>query len=195
MKEHSPSQLLWPWWWETAGIATSVTSMVVVIAVLWSIKDMSLSNWPLRIQPNTLVSICATVSKSALLVPVAGCISQMKWPYFENTTGRSLSHLQFFDDASRGPWGSLTFLWHLHGRTFVASVGAIVTITAMALEPSAQQLLNFPTRTRVLEKGSATMLNANYWNSTMFESTPFCRSFLVSRSMSVLTVVQFSCSQ
>lgn len=53
----------------------------------------------------------------------------------------------------------------------------MITITTMALEPSAQQLLEFPTRTVVLEEGGATLLNAYSWNSTMFQTTAICKSF------------------
>lgn len=56
---------------------------------------------------------------------------------------RSLEHLQIFDDASRGPWGALKFFLFARKATFIAYVGCIVTIAAIALDPFTQQILSY----------------------------------------------------
>jgi hypothetical protein len=61
---------------------------------------------------------------------------------------RRLSPLtQLFGDASRGPLGSLQLLWKLHSKTWLASWGSAITLLALAMDPFAQQLLSYPSRT------------------------------------------------
>ncbi|KAF1967799.1 hypothetical protein BU23DRAFT_411161, partial [Bimuria novae-zelandiae CBS 107.79] len=96
------------WWWEIYATTLAVASTIAVISVLISIQGKPLADWGLPIQPNSLVAVFSTIAKSALLVPIAECISQLKWTYFE--APRTLSQMQVFDDASRGPWGALVML-------------------------------------------------------------------------------------
>ncbi|KAL1624687.1 hypothetical protein SLS56_007750 [Neofusicoccum ribis] len=58
------------------------------------------------IRPHALISVFAAFAKSALILPLTECISQYKWLYFSRNQQR-LQDLQTFDDASRGPLGSL----------------------------------------------------------------------------------------
>ena len=59
---------------------------------------------------NTVVAIIATAAKASLLLPVAECVSQQKWFWFERD-GRSLEDMSTFDSASRGIWGGFELLW------------------------------------------------------------------------------------
>lgn len=59
---------------------------------------------------NTIVAIISTFAKAALMLPVAECISQLKWAHFEKGYHR-LSDMNTFDHASRGIWGSLVLVW------------------------------------------------------------------------------------
>jgi hypothetical protein len=87
---------------------------------------------------NSLVAIFSTIAKSSLLFPLAECMGQLKWAYFEKP--RSATYLQSFDSASRGPWGAVQLLWQVKGRAVLASVGAFVTVLLLAFEPFAQQV-------------------------------------------------------
>ena len=49
-----------------------------------------------------------------------------------------------FEDASRGPMGSISLLFRLQGQT-VASLGAAILILMLAFEPFVQQILSYPT--------------------------------------------------
>ncbi|KAK3345783.1 hypothetical protein B0T25DRAFT_520344 [Lasiosphaeria hispida] len=139
---HAPSLwgLLWAWRWETLSSVVSVASMALVLSILANINDMALSDWPLPIQPNSLIAICTTLGKSAMMVLVASCISQLKWKYFAHRP-RPLHHLQTIDDASRGPWGSLVVLFSGPTRSWVISGFAFAAIVSLGIEPSAQQIL------------------------------------------------------
>jgi len=94
-------------------------------------------------QPQHAISVFSTLSKSALLVAVAEGISQLKWIYFRERRHR-LYDLQVFDEASRGPWGSLQLLWVLRLQAVVASVGAVITVASLAMDPFTQQILAYP---------------------------------------------------
>src|SRR5262249_46507984 len=90
-------------------------------------------------------SILATASKSLVAVAVASAIGQLKWDWFYRGDGR-LYDLQIFDAGSRGPFGAAYLAGFVRVRS-LALLGAIVTLFSIAIDPFAQQLLTFPTRT------------------------------------------------
>jgi hypothetical protein len=123
----------------------------LTIAILLYIDDKTVGAWKLAIQPNSLVAVFSTIAKSALLVPVAECIGQLKWIYFDSTEPKTLAHLQAYDEASRGPWGSLGLFWKTRGAASAfALAGAFITILMLAFEPFAQQVVSFSTRDAAL---------------------------------------------
>lgn len=147
----------------------SLISMCLIVAVLISIRDKPLADWSLTISPNAVVSVLTTVGKASMMLPVAESISQLKWLYFDRP--RKLRDLQDFDDASRGPWGSFTFLLNTRGRAIVASIGALITIIGLGFEPSAQQILSFPTRNVARANETATIAAAKMWQSKGYIQT------------------------
>ncbi|KAI0385459.1 hypothetical protein F5Y04DRAFT_292044 [Hypomontagnella monticulosa] len=85
--------------------------------------------------------------KTTLLVPIASCIGQLKWRHYA-LQPRPLDQLQVIDDASRGPWGSivvlLKFAGHVkagHFKAFIIQGAAIISILALAIDPSVQQII------------------------------------------------------
>lgn len=105
-----PSVLSRFWWWDIFGSVISLVCLVLLFAFLTSIDNTRVAQWRWTVLPNALVSFLATIARSALLLPVAECLGQLKWIYFKDRPSK-LIELQRFDDASRGPWGSLVFLW------------------------------------------------------------------------------------
>ena len=112
---------------------------------------------------NTLVAILSTLARTALLVPVASCISQLKWIYLVSAS-RSLRSVQVFDDASRGPWGSMELIWKLNFRSKLASWGSVITILTLMMGPFSQQLLLYPSRPQYSPTG-ATFHASQVYNS------------------------------
>lgn len=133
------------WLWEFASLAVSTLAMMVIIIILVKVDGTALSDWAFPIQPNSMVSVFMTISKSALLVPVAECISQSKWLRFRQAP-RPLATLDDFDEASRGPWGSFMLLFSPRAAGMIAWSGAILTIASLALDPFTQQILAYPSR-------------------------------------------------
>jgi hypothetical protein len=131
------------WWWELGSACVAIISTALIVAILVDMDGKPLANWRFHtnlIQPNSLVAVFSTLAKSSLLYPIAECLGQLKWSYFEKRSSGTLNQLQHFDWASRGPWGAARLLWDVKWRAVLASLGAIVTILLLAFEPFAQQV-------------------------------------------------------
>lgn len=142
-----PKRRFWhvSWIWETLSLLLSISCITAVLTLLLFYNNKPIPTWRF-LTLNTAISILAVVAKSALLVPVAEVISQQKWYWFWGDDARPLSDFQRHDAASRGPWGSFVLLlrprtWHL------VSVGALVTVLALGMEPALQQVQTYAVRT------------------------------------------------
>ncbi|KAH9908155.1 hypothetical protein F4778DRAFT_798137 [Xylariomycetidae sp. FL2044] len=135
------------WLWELSAIMFSCACFIASLVLLAQYNQKPIPRFSYGITLNALVSVFMTFSKSALLVAVAGAMSQLKWRWYQISEGggRPLLDTQLFDDASRGPWGSLVLLFTPHSWSLVC-LGAVVTILALAFDPFAQQLVHYPTR-------------------------------------------------
>lgn len=157
----------WWWWWEIGGALLSIICVGLVLVVLFEASNIALAAWPLWIQPNSLIAVFTTVGKSAMMVPIASCISQLKWRHFELRANR-LSHLQVLDEASRGPWGSLMLLFDFRMSARIAQALAVISLLSLGFDPSAQQILDFPTREIRLTNTSASIGVASSYTSKAF---------------------------
>ena len=100
-------------WWtlEVLSLASSAIWLTAIVVSLARHQGSPLPRWPLGITINAFVSVLSILIRVSLALPLAGAISQLKWTWFQR--GRILYDFQTFDDASRGPLGSLQLL----GRT------------------------------------------------------------------------------
>ncbi|KAI0901586.1 hypothetical protein F4806DRAFT_5914 [Annulohypoxylon nitens] len=149
------------WWWEVGASALSFISIVLIFIFLGKVNGMALANWNGPVQPNTVISILTTTIRTCLMIPIASCLGQYKWKHFRRPA--ELETLQTLDEASRGPWGSLMLVssakfW----RSTTALCLSMVTILALGIEPSAQQILSFPVREILLPNTTAQI---GYWNT------------------------------
>lgn len=163
----SKAGISWWWWWEICGALLSIICVGLILAVLFKANDLALEAWPLWIQPNSLIAVFTTVGKSAMMVPIASCISQLKWRHFEQRANR-LNHLQLLDEASRGPWGSLMLLADARIGAYIARALAVISLISLGFDPSAQQILDFPTRETRLTNTSASIGVASSYKSKAF---------------------------
>ncbi|KAK4951493.1 hypothetical protein LTR10_010469 [Elasticomyces elasticus] len=103
------------------------------------------------------------MNRSSLLLYVTQGIAQLKWPYFQRRTHR-LSDLQIFDDASRGPLGSLYLLWSVNIKATVACLGAFIVVFALFVEPFTQQIIAPSIVVAIAHNESASLAATNiYW--------------------------------
>lgn len=74
---------------------------------------------------------------------------------------------EYFDAASRGPWGA--FILMVHGTAFpLATLGGFVMATVLAFEPFIQQAVVFPSRN--ITAGVAQIPRVASWDGT-FDSS------------------------
>lgn len=109
------SRYLSDWWLvESLSWVLCALSIIAIVIILRIYDQKRLPQWPLSITINTAISVFATVSQMAMLVPVVESLSQLKWIWFTRRAQR-LSDFDTFDQASRGAWGSLQLIAKLRG--------------------------------------------------------------------------------
>ena len=142
---YGPSRLLLLWKYELLSMVVSVGALLSIVAVLFAFDGKPMTRWKAIAQPNTVVSALSTLAKSSMLMVVGQALGQLKWQHFESRP-RSLIDFEIFDSASRGPWGALELLCRIRWRALAGSTGAIVTVLAVAMDPFAQQVIQFDSR-------------------------------------------------
>ncbi|KAI0187781.1 hypothetical protein F4808DRAFT_19588 [Astrocystis sublimbata] len=178
-RPHVKRVISWWWWWEIAATILSLTSLVLLFILLAKSNGRRLSSWSLPIQPDSLIAVLTTVAKTSIMVPVASCLSQLKWGHFMSQS-RPLNQFQVMDDASRGPWGSFVFLISgLKIRAFIPIALSFITVVALGIEPSAQQILDFPDRKSMQTNTSAEIGIATEYLSEGFAPIGYTRWTLV----------------
>jgi Protein of unknown function (DUF3176) len=181
------------WFCEVFSIIFSTICLVAIAVILFAYDGNASPELPHGLTLNTITSILATASKSSLTFAVAAAMSQLKWCWFQQKS-RCLRDLQSFDDASRGPLGSIAMLAQHSGRS-LASIGAIIVILTLSFGPFVQQVLSYPVRqvpsqsaratttqalaflTNGFDLDFLTAINAGIWSqSGQFDRHPFCPS-------------------
>lgn len=71
------------WREEILSAFFSIACTAAMIIVLIKFDGKVLSSWAWYISPNAVISILSTGSKAAMILPVAECISQLKWIYLD----------------------------------------------------------------------------------------------------------------
>lgn len=162
------------WWWEITAEVISLVCMGMILYVLARINDRRLSDWTYRIQPNSVISVLTTAGKTSMFVAIASCLRQLKWRHFA-AKPRPLRHVELFEEASRGPLGSLLLLTDLSVRSVLAWGLAAVTILSLGVDPAAQQILEYPTRATILNGSKAELAVARSYLSRTFNSSGTAR--------------------
>ena len=163
-----PSSCKKPTLWYNWGLSflslfISLLAITAIVSLLAKADGQTLPHLPLHITVNTYISFLVTIAKAALLVPVADSIGQLKWLWFQQP--RRLEYIQIFDDASRGPLGALQLMVRTRGVRLV-SLGAVITVLALAMDPFTQQIVAYPSRNvevGVASVGRAQEFDANIW--------------------------------
>jgi hypothetical protein len=169
------ARLVTDWWlFEILSWVISALCMCAIALLLGLYDNHSLpSKWPSGISLNAAISVLSGIAKYTLAVPVEEALGQLKWIWFRNEESRKLIDLERFDDASRGPWGSFALIVHMRGRYVnqlpsckvepfltkirsLASLGGIIIVLSLALDPFFQQLTAYPKRPAMFGKSSLT---------------------------------------
>lgn len=126
------------WPWEIGSIFVATGLIVATYSILSHFNGQKVPEWAFSINLNTLIALISTIMRAAMLVGVAEIISQTKWTWFSRP--RPLSHLEYFDAASRSVSGSLSLLFVAPGSIF-GVLGALITILSLGIGPFTQQAI------------------------------------------------------
>lgn len=153
-------------WAMEIGTLTLATAIIVAMFVTLGHYDNQVTpDWSINV--NTVVSILTAILRACMLFVVANVIGQAKWSWFDKT--RPLAHLERFDNASRGIFGSIQLLFTAPA-SLLAVVGTLLTIAAAAIGPFAQQAVKSVTCQQVLPGENATVPVTNYAYPSRFDS-------------------------
>ncbi|KAF2677384.1 hypothetical protein K458DRAFT_436675 [Lentithecium fluviatile CBS 122367] len=156
-------------WWlvELASLALGNGATIAIVSILLYYQDKPAPHLNsvigVGISLNTIVAILAAVSRASVLLAVAECISQQKWVWFSGSA-RPLTELDVFDQGSRGAFGSLVLMWKVKLRNIV-SIGALLLVLGLAVDPMSQALLSYETRPQVDTESAAYVDTAYMWDS------------------------------
>lgn len=100
-------------WWlaEVASSCLALFLTAVILVFLFFLDGKTYVDSSTHGKGNvySILSFLNTVTKAAMLMPVASGIAQLRWKWFKRE--RLLADMESFDDASRGFWGSVKFLF------------------------------------------------------------------------------------
>lgn len=142
------------WLLEIISWLLSALCMSAIIVLLFFQQNKSVpKHWPMNITLNVYIAILSKVASASLMLPVSEALGQLKWNWFQGRS-KKMWDFELFDNASRGPWGSLMLLIHTKGTT-LAALGAAITIFTMAMDPFFQQVVRYPQRTMLQSQKSS----------------------------------------
>lgn len=67
---------------------SSVSCLVAIVVILYKVNGKPLADWNGPVSLNAVVSILSTAVKAGLILPVADCISQLKWIYLQGSKSK-----------------------------------------------------------------------------------------------------------
>lgn len=81
-------RFLGEWWQEILSAVSSVACLVAIVVILYKVNGKPLADWNGPVSLNAVVSVLSTAVKAGLILPVAECISQLKWIYLQGSKSR-----------------------------------------------------------------------------------------------------------
>ncbi|RGP71229.1 hypothetical protein FLONG3_7179 [Fusarium longipes] len=148
------------WGLEMLSSLTTVILFTGMVVIFCTMSNKAYSKWPFSISINAAISILST-----------GCTAAMM-----HNSSRDLYNIERFDQASRGPYGSMLFIFRVPWN--IATLGAFITILRLGFSPFAQEVGLYDMRSVPLfECGGACVWRDSYI-SLGFKST--CENVTVS---------------
>jgi hypothetical protein len=111
------------WRWELFTWSLGTAAIFTIMILLSGFRNQPTEQWKSRIQMNAMIAALAQTAQTALLVPIASSIGQLKWIWFQQKP-RSTIDLERYDQASRGPEGSIKLLFR-YPKPYVTHVNSI----------------------------------------------------------------------
>lgn len=156
------------WTREILACVLVLVAIATVVATLYPHADQPLPQWPYKITINGLLSIYTIVLRGCLAYILTSCIGQLQWKWFA-AGARPLYDAVLYDNAGRGSWGSLTWLWRYHIQQPLTAMGALLTVVSLAIDPMVQQLVAPAACMWPVPELNATLPRTNYFGFSSSE--------------------------
>ncbi|KAK7750481.1 hypothetical protein SLS62_007560 [Diatrype stigma] len=140
-KREKKKRSQYTWTTEFGAVALCLAAVITTIVLLIYADGLPLVRYNFILSFNAVVSILGAVARVTLGFALGSCLGQAKWNFFRRGPG-SLAAFGKFEDASRGPWGSLWLLAWLRIRHW-AGVGALITVLLLGFEPFLQAVIYY----------------------------------------------------
>ncbi|KAF4844150.1 hypothetical protein CGCSCA4_v007705 [Colletotrichum siamense] len=124
------------WKYEFLAIIVSVLAFIAMIILLKVSDGKPQPKFAYSINLTTTIAIFTTLLRAAMVFVVAEVIGQCKWLWMDQP--RPLRHVEHFDNAGRGIWGSLRLLF-LTLKPKLTILASLIVITSYAVGPFVQQ--------------------------------------------------------
>lgn len=89
----------------------------MIIGSFNAFDGRALPSLPLDVTLNTFLSFFIYLAQAGYMYPVAQCIGQTKWIWFQES--HVLEDFELFDESSQGPLGGFKLLKRAHVRSVV----------------------------------------------------------------------------
>lgn len=132
------------WTVEILSALLAIGSVLSIVSILAHFDGQTQPEWRYTINLNTLVALLSTVARALILVTVSEVLGQAKWLWISQRESRPVSHLEDFDIASRGWFGSFRLLTIL-SRNPLAVSSCLVVILSLAMGSFTQQAIKTTT--------------------------------------------------
>ncbi|KAL3495149.1 hypothetical protein BJX62DRAFT_233794 [Aspergillus germanicus] len=165
----SPGQLVMErldtWFdWEILGLVASVGVLIALAIVLGKYDRKPQPNWR-YMSLNSLISWLSTIFRACIILSSSQALGQLKWVWFAQGEARPVQELRVYDDATRGPYEAMEFIWTLRARHF-AVFGSLAVILAIAIDRFAQNLIYHYEDMTEDPSQQALLAAATYYNSS-----------------------------
>lgn len=134
-----PSRFWTIWKWEFTACFLALAIPFIILGTLYPHSGQPLPQWPFKVSINSLLSVYALVLKATIGFILTSCIGQLQWTWFSET--RSLADMLHFDSATRGADGALGLILRQRFRDPLTTLGCLVMILTVAVDPFVQQLV------------------------------------------------------
>ena len=126
---------------------------------------------------NTLLAFLTSLARLAFMVPIVEGLGQLKWIWFSSHKHRPLVDFQLFDDAAQGGVGGLKLLFgfkgyyyqstrlslvcgaDLVGKSFRASLGALIMLSGLFTSTLTQQAISYTVIQAVSNNNGTALVN------------------------------------
>lgn len=169
--KHNRKAVQHTWALEYGALLLSICTTITLALLLFFADGKPVARFSaFSLSFNTIISILGALIHTELAFAIGSCLAQEKWNWYK-TRPDSLAGFERFEQASRGPWGSLWLVVWINVRHW-AVLGALSTIALLAFEPFLQAVVSFGGKldaaglaTRPAHLGWVSRLNAGSYTS------------------------------